>query len=317
MDQRTADSLFGTGDDNNVDFFAQSSATPSTQDAFTAEQVVEQPVEYTPDVTRHEYKTQEVVDDPYSQLRRTSTLRAQNTAPSTARADPYAATANAYQPRNYAPPITNSPPSTYGVPPSHASQPDPYASIGPRAAAPKSSTYTPAPRAPQQSYSPNPPYAPPVANYSQPIIPDIPKPPIPTSSDVSKYRSAPNAYDPPIRNSPVTKPPPRHAKPNGPAFSHNANGTSHIQGPPFSNPHAQGPPFGTHHTQGSPFSTPPVNQFVAVSQPPPFPHSGHNVVPPVNGPPFNHGPSISQVRQATVMATPPPRTTEHCIQSTS
>ncbi|KAG8822951.1 hypothetical protein FRC19_004906 [Serendipita sp. 401] len=132
MDQRTADSLFGTGDDNNVDFFAQSSATPSTQDAFTAEQVVEQPVEYTPDVTRHEYKTQEVVDDPYSQLRRTSTLRAQNTAPSTARADPYAATANAYQPRNYAPPITNSPPSTYGVPPSHASQPDPYASIGPR-----------------------------------------------------------------------------------------------------------------------------------------------------------------------------------------
>ncbi|KAG8851541.1 hypothetical protein FRB91_007774, partial [Serendipita sp. 411] len=307
MDQRTADSLFGTGDDNNVDFFAQSSATPSTQDAFTAEQVVEQPVEYTPDVTRHEYKTQEVVDDPYSQLRRTSTLRAQNTAPSTARADPYAATANAYQPRNYAPPITNSPPSTYGVPPSHASQPDPYASIGPRAAAPKSSTYTPAPRAPQQSYSPNPPYAPPVANYSQPIIPDIPKPPIPTSSDVSKYRSAPNAYDPPIRNSPVTKPPPRHAKPNGPAFSHNANGTSHIQGPPFSNPHAQGPPFGTHHTQGSPFSTPPVNQFVAVSQPPPFPHSGHNVVPPVNGPPFNHGPSISQVRQATVMATPPPR----------
>jgi hypothetical protein len=131
MDQRTADSLFGSNeDDPNVDFFGQ----PSTSS--TALQAERQPEETQLTHNNIEHVDQApnsaeyVSHDPYSQLKTYPKVLSPPTSQPVVH-DPYAAvqTSN-YQPYGYAHNTSAPAPATYAAPASQGSSYDPYAKAG-------------------------------------------------------------------------------------------------------------------------------------------------------------------------------------------
>jgi hypothetical protein len=138
MDSRTADSLFGSSDDNGVDFFAQNQDPSSpTQAAIPQESrpvAEEQKTPYGQSGYRNstEEGSQETAHDPYSQLQASPAVRTPSTARAATQRDPYAPQTNGHPTQNYTPSITSATPSTYSTPASQGAQYDPYASAIPR-----------------------------------------------------------------------------------------------------------------------------------------------------------------------------------------
>ncbi|CAG8549189.1 12834_t:CDS:2 [Acaulospora colombiana] len=279
MDQRTADSLFGSNeDDPNVDFFGQ----PSTLS--TALQAEPEPDEtqLTHANIKHANQTHNPVDhvshDPYSQLKAYPKVLNPPTSPPVVN-DPYSATQTSkYQPYNYAPNATSPAPATYTAPASQVSSYDPYAKAGAIL------------NVSQQAFSPTQQYTSPQNNYGNQPMQAIPTPPPPTNVDVSKYRTKPNAYDPPIRSSPVAKTPSRFA---APPITPSANGLNRST---YSNV----PPQTTH------VPPPPqqMNQGYLPRQHPSSPPT-KSVVPSLNAPPYGAKPPTPQTKPGLV--NPPPR----------
>ena len=160
------------------------------------------------------------------------------------------------------------------------------------------SPYTPAPTYTPQAYAPAPSsYAPPPNAYNPLPSLDVPKPPPPTSSDVSKYRSTPNAYDPPIRSTPVAMARTPYVNTPAPPIGHSPAGAPYQRAPVNMPPPQTGPgyfpPVATH-------GQPPMRGIQQAPPPnPPLPRAG-SIPPPMGGsipPPLRAG-SIP----------PPPRT---------
>lgn len=327
MDQRTADSLFGTGDDSAADFFADNSVT---QEEPTASESLEHSHDYTTTQNYEQHQDAQQSNtsyDPYGQLKSTPTVRSQTSSQGIPPTDPYAPHTNGYQPQVYTPSVTSSPPSTYTAPAAHASTADPYASISARPTPKQTnySPYTPAPNYSPQTYAPATSYAPPANAYNPLPSLDVPKPPPPTSIDVSKYRSTPNAYDPPIRTTPVAKPRSSYSNAPAPPFGHNPAGAPYqrapVNPPPSTSPgyfppgavHGQ-PPMRNTQQAPPPHNLPPLPR--AGSIPPPHvaramsPYAPNpNVPPPPSSVPPPPRPSSTSSNRSVNNYARPPSTT--------
>lgn len=135
MDQRTADSLFGSSDDGGLDFLTQSQSddpapVQDTPDA-TATQTQISPATYQPTHTVYEEQASEQVDDPYSSLRTGRGHKGGRTQEDSSYSSTTASAQTNGHSNTYAagPTMSPNPPaSTYGTPPSQG-QYDPYAAL--------------------------------------------------------------------------------------------------------------------------------------------------------------------------------------------
>lgn len=121
MDQRTADSLFGSGADDS-DFFASTGA----ENPSDIPEHVEQPLEQTPVAQSLEDIFGIPANDPYGQLHASSPPEVQQ-EPETYAGDPYAVLNGTIHPANHSSVGYEPPRPTYGTPHSQGGSYDPYA----------------------------------------------------------------------------------------------------------------------------------------------------------------------------------------------